>query len=410
MEGNLNSHDMVRLQRIKENGLCIECGLCDANNKVECYFDEKFANDKVSHAKRVHDAISEPTNNNIKEVTNASDVFVVSISNEGRRLKSSSGGALTHIAEALHERNLVDFSIMVGISSQGFPEYRVTDSIDVNLDTKSKYYPVNIGSVIQNLESNKTYLLIALPCHVAMIRNLQAKGELKNIKYVFSLFCGHLKTRDYSDYLTKKLSVGKQNNQYLDFRWKVKGRNASKYGTAIVTKEKNEAVYMMNEKIPGVNWGIGFFKYNGCDFCNDVTGYYADLSVGDAWMTPYVANYLGSSIVVSRSLELTEILKHEISANRLIGSAVNSISIFESQEGGFRNKSSGFLMRMAKNKFYNQTSNIKYKEYYRLRYVIRNKLSRIDKIYKLTRSAFLFDLAAKITVKIYGLICRMDNK
>jgi len=71
--------------------------------------------------------------------------------------------------------------------------------------------------------------------------------------------------------------------QNFDYRVKIPNKPANKYGMR-ATSGKGKETFMQNESIYGLNWGYGLFKYKACDFCDDVMGETADITIGDAWL------------------------------------------------------------------------------------------------------------------------------
>jgi len=56
---------------------------------------------------------------------------------------------------------------------------------------------------------------------------------------------------------------------------------------------------------------------NGCDFCPDYSGYKSDLVAMDAWLNDYRSEPKGTSLVLSRNKEISDIL-FSMKMNRII--------------------------------------------------------------------------------------------
>ena len=71
---------------------------------------------------------------------------------------------------------------------------------------------------------------------------------------------------------------------------------------------ENRLSWLVRET-PGTNWGLGFFKYEACDYCDDIFAETADIAVGDAWLKDYTQDALGNSVVVVRNDQIRVIME-----------------------------------------------------------------------------------------------------
>jgi hypothetical protein len=101
-----------------------------------------------------------------------------------------------------------------------------------------------------------------------------------------------------------------------------------------------------NKAVFGTNWGHGFFKYQACDYCDDVVGETADVSIGDAWLPKYDRDPSGTNVIVSRSREIDAILGSAARENRLRLDPLQPEDVIRSQEGGFRHRHDGLAYRL----------------------------------------------------------------
>jgi hypothetical protein len=134
----------------------------------------------------------------------------------------------------------------------------------------------------------------------------------------------------------------------IDFRCKIEGRPANRYGIEVAGQRTGEAATMRRpvDALYGSNWGYGFFKYTACDYCDDVVGETADASIGDAWLPQYVGDARGNNIVVVRRKELRDLIEKALSEGRLRLDRVTADEIAESQAGALRHRREGLAYRL----------------------------------------------------------------
>ena len=71
--------------------------------------------------------------------------------------------------------------------------------------------------------------------------------------------------------------------ELIDFRLKNEGQPANRYATQLITSDKITQRDVFD--LDGTDGlGLGFFKYKACDYCDDVAGETADITLGDAWL------------------------------------------------------------------------------------------------------------------------------
>ena len=92
------------------------------------------------------------------------------------------------------------------------------------------------------------------------------------------------------------------------------------------------------------NWGLGYFKYNACDYCDDVLAETADMTFGDAWLPEYVNDEEGCNVIVVRNQELQQLLERH--GKELILHDSDSEQVYRSQAAGFRHRRQGLSYRL----------------------------------------------------------------
>lgn len=361
---------MDSLKEVISEGFCIGCGGCKYNTKnsnlhwnergeliplldVElentnsnvCPFSSKSLNE-TQLAELFFD-------NTLKKdflIGKFSSLYVGQVKDQDILKNSSSGGMLTWINKKLLELNLVDGIIAVKESKgENLFEYSICSSpSELGTFSKSRYYPIEFSQILNKIKNNKKkYALVTLPCFAKSIRNLQLKDALlkKQIPYVLTLICGHLKTKNYSEYIGWQAGISPAQLNKIDFRVKDKNQPASKYSAKVSSKKEEK--FLPFKKLKLNDWGLGLFKPKACDYCDDVFGELGDITVGDAWLPKYINDPKGNSVVVIRNKDIQDIFtKYQAELN------VDYLSIedlHESQKGGIAHKRKGLSARIAYN-------------------------------------------------------------
>lgn len=266
---------------------------------------------------------------------------------EALRLMSASGGLATALFEALLETGKVDRIIAVSPNqNNGSPlfSFRVCRSIEeLRSCSRSCYYPVEVSKVIRHVLNNDfRYAFIGLPCICRAIRLSQRRLPKlkKRIPYLLGLVCGQGKT---AGFLESAIAMGGGNPHLIrsaTFRTKSSSRPATDYGLSFVTTDvngtdKKGTVYWSE----GMNrlWVDRLFTIDACNTCTDLFAECADIAFMDAWLEGYQEDWRGSSLVLSRSENISHILQNtegiyleRIAIRRVIASQSAGIGIKKS--------------------------------------------------------------------------------
>ncbi|WP_432709235.1 Coenzyme F420 hydrogenase/dehydrogenase, beta subunit C-terminal domain [Pedobacter sp.] len=274
------------------------------------------------------------------------------------RKDGSSGGMGTWILNELLKSGLVDGIIHVKerVKTKDNPlifEYAIsTTQSEVLKGAKSRYYPIELSEVIRTIKSTPgRYAIVGLPCFIKAIRLLQKNDSTiaDRIKFCVALVCGHLKSANFGNMWAWQIGVHPNNVVAINFRNKLKGYGANKYGVAVkgdvdgqmVTKESPPL-----SQLYGADWGWGLFKYKACDFCDDVVGETADLTIGDAWLPQYLHDSEGTNIIVIRNQQLKELVDRANVEKRLNLEEISFDEVVKSQQAGFLHRREGLAYRL----------------------------------------------------------------
>jgi coenzyme F420-reducing hydrogenase beta subunit len=282
--------------------------------------------------------------------------------------KSSSGGISRWVLSQLLASGRVDAVIHVQDvpgAKTGEPLFRygVSSSLEeIENSSRSAYYPVEMSGVLDYVRRNPgRYAITGVPCFIKALRNLSTEEPLfkERILYTVGIVCGHLKSKFYAEMLGWQLGVLPENLSGFDFRVKIPGRKANEKGvsatdrTASGTKTSPKTV----QQLFGTNYGQGYFKYNACDYCDDVLAETADIAVGDAWLPEFL--HEGTSIIVVRNPEIAALIEEGERAGSLQLAEVTPDAVAKSQDAGLRHRREGLAYRLHLKKRRNEWAPVK---------------------------------------------------
>lgn len=362
-------------------GYCIGCGACASiNPNIQMEFDDYGMYKPVEKAKLDEVDISNPAKvcpflgEGSSEDDLASKHFAISaahdpvvgyylenyagyVAEDTFRASGSSGGFGTWLPLQLLKHGLVDAVVHVKEVSgmpdrETFFEYAIsTDEESVRKGAKSRYYPIEMSAVIDHVKKFPgKYAFVGLPCFIKSIRLLQKNDPIlaERIPYCLGIVCGHLKSKYYGEYLAWQSGVKPSELLSLDFRHKEPGNRAKGYvlrASGIRDDKEFEAKRPVSE-LYGGNWGLGFFKNNACDYCDDVFAECADVVMGDAWLPEYDDDMEGTSLLVVRNKNVLDILKN---ANERGDVKLDELTVNQakkSQAAGIRHRREGLAYRL----------------------------------------------------------------
>jgi len=277
--------------------------------------------------------------------------------NDDYRLKASSGGLVTWLLCRLLENGHADAVIHVGATESMAPAtaifgFTVSNSPDeVRGRAKSRYYPVEMSGVIRHMvEKPGRFIVVGLPCFIKALRLACRQSTVlqSRVAHTVGIVCGHLKSAGFAEMMGWQCGIEPEKLHSFDFRTKRDDAPANAYAiTAIgVSGGREVKVTRPVSELFGTNWGQGLFKYNACDFCDDVLAETADISVGDAWLPDYVSDSRGTSIVVVRTAFFNRLLLEGIESGALQMDELAADRVAESQDAGLRHRREGLAFRL----------------------------------------------------------------
>lgn len=361
----------VYISDIVANNLCVGCGSCTNSSgdvKYKMMWDEngflapKLIDGKVEDANLALICPFNPSNT-LDEDTLGEEFFPNSKFNfrigkylntyvgyaSSYRESSSSGGIATFIFQYLLSQKIVDYLFIVREFNGTYNYQFFSSAEDIKQISKTRYIPVTMEELFLKINSIDGKIAVsAVACFAKAIRLKQHyQPELKEkIPFIVGIICGGLKSKYYTDFLAQNTGI---NSEYTKQEYRLK--DASDYASAYSfgAIDLNDKTFKtMKMKNVGDMWGSGLFKNEACDFCNDVLTELADISLGDAWLQPYVKDGLGTSIIITRSELADSIVRNGIIKGELKVENIKEQKIIQSQAGSFSHRQEALKYRISK--------------------------------------------------------------
>lgn len=276
--------------------------------------------------------------------------YVGYVAEGGWRSRGSSGGMVSWMAAKMLEDGLVDAVMHVkdGPDPEHMYTYQISHTVEeLEKGAKSKYYPIQMSDVLNFVREHEgRYLFIGIPCFVKAVRLLCREDSIlaERIKYCLGLVCGHLKSDFFEKSEAWEAGVPLGDIKRVDFRYKTPDSPASDYAIEVLRADGGEPIVKRTAELSTTNWGLGYFKYNACDYCDDVLAETADMTFGDAWLPEYVNDEEGCNVIVVRNQELQQLLERH--RKELILHDSDSEQVYRSQAAGFRHRRQGLSYRL----------------------------------------------------------------
>jgi coenzyme F420-reducing hydrogenase beta subunit len=277
---------------------------------------------------------------------------------EGKyRTQGSSGGLVTWLAARLLESGAVDGVAHVRPLEPTDRDdrlfaYAISRDLDkIRAGAKSRYYPVEMSGVLSEIAQRPgRYAVVGVPCFIKAIRLMQRQQSVfaERIVFTIGLVCGHLKSAAFAHSLAWQMGIHPTHLRTIDFRYKLLDRPANKYGIRVWARDGAAPVTRPTSELFGCNWGLGLFKYQACDYCDDVFAETADVSLGDAWLREYVSDSRGTNVVIVRTSYIEKALRDGVASGSLHLSEISAELVAQSQTSGLRHRREGLAYRLAR--------------------------------------------------------------
>lgn len=367
------------IRKIVEGGYCIGCGLCSdlLGQNTAIKFD-KFGQYQVTslNGQPLDDSEDSKvlevcpfsgkgpdeteigkwyyggSSHHDKRIGHYENLYVSHVNNSDQRLKSTSGGIITFIAKQLLNENKVDYVVHVKKNQSkeldAMFAYGISDTVEeLEQNTKSRYYPVEMSKVVQAIKARPgRCLVIGLPCFIKGIKRLAAVDPVikERVSYTIGLVCGHLKSKSFAELYAVQAGIRPEKLEHIDFRVKNETGTARTY--SVLLEGDGKSITKPSREFYGTHWGYNFFRYAACDYCDDVFAETADISVGDAWLDGYIDDPMGNSVVVVRNKTIAGMIEKAKESDLLFADPISADLAAKSQAGGIRDRRSGLSYRL----------------------------------------------------------------
>lgn len=370
----------VTIQDIVKAQLCTGCGVCVSesietgkmiwNNQgflVPSFEEENFAvrvcpfNTKPDEVVKDEDALAKLFLTTTTKKDEKVGKYVNSYVGYSYKYRptSSSGGIATYIFETLLQQKIVDHLFIVK-EVNGTYEYSLFSNAEQILKiSKTRYIPVTLEKLFTEINKIDGRIAVSgISCFIKAIRLKQHyHPELKDkIPFLIGIICGGLKSRFFTDYLAQSAGI---QNKYLNQEYRIKDAESTASNYSFGAFDEENVYHQMKMRTVGDMWGTGLFKSNACDFCDDVTTELADISLGDAWISPYNSEGLGNSVMVTRSELAENLIRVGIQNKELHVETLPIDHFIASQAASFKHRQLGMKYRL--NLFKKKSATIPYK-------------------------------------------------
>lgn len=360
---------MTTIKQIVEADLCTGCGVCVSENpgNLRMEWDDYGFLKPRSVGEDTGKAIKVcPFNPNPESAVSDEDVLADQFLTTSRqrhsligkyvdtyvgyardfRQTSSSGGIASFVFEQLLRTKAVERLYIVKEISGTYQYQWFSDVGDIRKISKTRYIPVTLDKLFAEIDEQPGKVAVSgVACFLKAIRLKQHYyPEYKEkISFLIGIICGGLKSRFFTDYLAQRAGIeSAYTNQ--EYRIKDNAKFALDYSFGAYDDEGNMRTVAMNTL--GDMWGTGLFKSNACDFCDDVASELADISLGDAWISPYKDEPLGNSIIVTRSIAADSIIRSAIKEGKLLLETLPMGKLVASQDGSFKHRQKATKYRL----------------------------------------------------------------
>jgi len=323
-------HNSIEI--IRESDYCISCGACThicpfenikmdydkKRGKYDATVLDKTICNKCSGEKNClavcpsysvqYDKLTRATENShlgrIERIVNGYSM------DEKLRFESSSGGFIRECCKTLLDAQDIDG--IITLTHKGGLEYEPDIIKDISKTANSVYHNINFQNSFELIKKSEgRFLIIGLPCHIASINLLLNKTRFKKHRekvYGFiALMCGYTFDRKNLEMFARFKNRDLYN---ITYREKGRFRKTRLYDTPqssiLFDVFKPKDVY---ERLENLIFFDQYLPQTYCLYCIDHMGYFADLTVGDAWQERYASDNIGTNIIISRTEKGEEILE-----------------------------------------------------------------------------------------------------
>ena len=263
------------------------------------------------------------------------------------RKNCASGGLCSEILGYMLEENIIDGAIITrtafdkGYGTKTF----VARTPEEVLSAKSSIYgPTSPLAAIGDIDLEKRYAFVGLPCHIQGLRKLMKADRkvARAIKFSLGLFCGRGVTSFATDFLLNKFAEGTAGVKAIRYRG-----NGWPGGLSVEYRNGRKFFIPHNSYWPFYLAPYFFCPYR-CLSCSDFAAEYADISLGDAWLPEVTeTDSIGTSITVVRNEDIHRHFRNMEKSGRITLRPTTIEKVVQSQQGIILRKKHSAAQRSA---------------------------------------------------------------
>jgi len=221
------------------------------------------------------------------------------------RFRGSSGGATT--ALALYALEESGFEGVLHVKSK--PEKPIENQAAISrnrtellVGSGSRYGPASVCDQLPQVKAaDGKCVVIGKPCDIRGVEAVcqEKKNKLsEKIGLTLAIFCAGTPSQTGTKALLARLGA-RPGRSLVSLKYRGNGWP----GNMVATWRESETFGRYEEVSYAIGWGdiLQKFRQWRCHVCEDHTGEYADISIGDPWQTPAHEDAKGSSLIIVRT-------------------------------------------------------------------------------------------------------------
>ncbi|RVT99758.1 hypothetical protein EOD41_15040 [Mucilaginibacter limnophilus] len=376
-----NSSNIQNLNKVVRGGYCVGCGACSfvggtemkINDYGEYYPDlSSFSieNNTATTEKMefVCPSLNPQFNENVlaasflnncdnpsKYIGPFQDVYAGYVKEGQYRNNGTSGGFGTWVGAELFMKGMIDGVIHVKENKREgaldpFFKYGISTTIEeITKGARTKYHVIEVSEILQMIKDKPgKYLFIGLPCMVKAIRRVQLVDPVikDSIIYTAALVCGHLKSINWT--LSLGWGKGILPENAVRFKYRTKADDIPARAYVFTAYAGDYEIREDSGNVVGGKFNQGALMLPACNFCDDVVGETADLTIGDAWLPQFEIDSSGTNLLIVRNSELNDLVNAAKVTDRVYLEDLTEKDAISAQSGGFRQRRDGLSYRLEK--------------------------------------------------------------
>jgi coenzyme F420-reducing hydrogenase beta subunit len=155
-----------------------------------------------------------------------------------------------------------------------------------------------------------------------------------------------MKSAGFAESLAWQLGVKPDRIGTVDFRVKQPNLPANQYLFSVTDKLNGRVHTAPMGKLAGRRWDGGYHRLKACDYCDDVFGETADITLGDAWLPEFSKDSGGTNVIVTRSVLAEKLISEGFQNGSLTITELPLERVVASQAGGLRDRREGLAYRL----------------------------------------------------------------